>query len=186
MGEELKEYSLRIVPPSPVLEEVIHFKKEFRAVFGEQLFSKSKPHITIAAFQMDFEYQDILVRILFQLSRLSKFELEIEGFDIISKDSCTLYLKVSNSKGLKSVHRDFNILWIRDLHRKRSTLQWSNTPHMTISKAANEKMLHESLTYFQQIEYFRKFEVDRLTLVSKDKKTTWNWEYQIELSKKVH
>lgn len=185
MNKKIKEYNLRIVPPSPVLEEVTNFKKQFRAVFGEQLFSKSKPHITVGSFLMNSDYEDTLIRILNQLSGLSKFELDIGGFDIFEKGSNTLHLKVTNPKDLKNVHRDFNILWIRDLHRKRTSLKESNTPHMTISKTTGKNMLYESLAYFQKTGYSRRIAVNQLTLVSRHEHKTWGKEHQIELSQRV-
>lgn len=51
-----KIYNLRIVPPQPIYDEVLNFKKKFIEKFGEHPLSKSKPHITLAYFYMDTQY----------------------------------------------------------------------------------------------------------------------------------
>ena len=91
---DIKIYNLRIVPPDPVYNEVTHFKKQFIATFGKQPLSNSKPHITLAVFKMDSQYQDILIKIFNQLSTQNKFKLIIQGFEIFENNANVLLLKV--------------------------------------------------------------------------------------------
>jgi len=181
MASEIKIYNLRIVPQNPVFEDVIKFKEQFINVFGKQKLSRSKPHITLAAFQMDSQYQDILIKTFSPLSSIEKFALDIQGFGIFKNNSNTLHLRVPKTKEIEQIHTQLKIIWIRALHRKQSTLKKCNTPHITISKTDGKKMLYESLAFFQEIDYYRRIEVNHLTLVSRSLRKTWGWESHIKL-----
>ncbi|MFH4965404.1 2'-5' RNA ligase family protein [Gaetbulibacter sp. M235] len=180
---EIKIYNLRIVPSPPVLDDVENFKSSFIETFGKQPLSKSKPHITLAVFEMDSKYQDILVNVFNQLSSIKKFQLETKGFDIFENNANVLFIKIPLTEDIKLIHKNIKILWIRDLHRKERTIIIPDVPHMTISKTYNNKTLHESLDFFQKMNYPNKhFEIDHLTLISRPHGKTWDWEHQIKLS----
>lgn len=178
---EIKIYNLRIVPSRPIFEQVVRLKKKFEVFYGKQPLSKSRPHITIVAFKMYSQDKDILLKAFGQLSSMVKFKLDIHGFDIFD-NSKVLHLKVSKTKEIENILTQIKILWIRDLHRKLTSLKIVTTPHITISKTEGEKMLYDSLAFFQKIEYPKIFEVNQLTLVSRYEGKSWDWEYQIELS----
>jgi len=177
---EIKIYNLRIVPSQPVFNEVVGFKKRFRDVFGNQPLSKSKPHITLAIFEMDTRYEDILIEVFDQLSIIGKFELDIEGFGIFKGESNTLILNVPKTKDIERLHTQLKILWSRDLHRKKA-LTLSSTPHITISKTNDTGMLHTSFELFQKTDYSKRIQITHLTLVSRYKGKTWDWEHHIAL-----
>ena len=178
--EEIKIYHLRIVPPNPIFDDVVGFKKRFEAILGRQPLSKSKPHITLALFRMDPQYENQLLKILNQLSRLKTFKLNIMGFTIFDSSN-TLMLKVSKPQELEQIHSLMKSLWVSELHRKPSSLKLPQTPHITISKTNGKKMLHESLKVFQHTNYFRPMVVDKLTLVSRYRSGTWDSAHHVEL-----
>ena len=177
----VKIYNLRIVPNDLIFEEIDQFKQKFETLFGKQPLVRSKPHITLAAFEMDTRQENIMIRAFNQLSSIAKFRLEIQGFDIFENNANVLLLKVATNKEVKHIHTLIKILWIRDLHRKLTTIKIPATPHITISKTSGTKMLHDSLSYFSKIEYIRQLEVNQLTLVSRRQHETWDWEYHIPL-----
>ncbi|MGI9552451.1 MAG: 2'-5' RNA ligase family protein [Aurantibacter sp.] len=179
---EIKIYNLRIVPPNPVFNEVVHFKRQFINTFGKQPLAKSKPHITLAVFEMDIQYQDILIKVFDQLSCIEKFKLDIQGFDIFENNANVLLLKVPKTDEIEYIHRQVKILMRRDFHRSQKSFEISNTPHMTISKTDGKKMLYESLAFFQKIGYSKEIAINHLTLVSRLKGKTWDWEHHIELA----
>ncbi len=179
----IKIYNLRIVPTKPVFDEVVNFKKLLVETFGRQPLSKSKPHITLAEFEMDSEYQDILVKVFNQLSSIKKFQLNIYGFDIFENNANVLFLKIPMTEDIKLIHKNIKILWIRDLHRKESTITIPSVPHMTIAKTNDKKALYESFTFFQKMNYPNKqIEINQLILVSRHQGKTWDWEHEINLS----
>lgn len=182
MNSEIKIYNLRIVPPSPIYEEILEFKKQFVTVFGKQPLANSKPHITIAEFKMDIQYQEILLKAFNQLSDIEKFELDINGFGMFENHSHVLLLKISKTEKIEEIHKQLKILWIRELHRKLATLRISNTPHITISKTDDIEMLHQTFEFFNKINYTKTFEVQQLTLVSRYEGKTWDWKHRIGLS----
>lgn len=186
MRSEIKIYNLRIVPPKPVFDEICQFKKQFEAVFGKQKLSRSRPHITIGAFKMSLQYQDILLKAMDQLSSINKFELHINGFDIFDNKSNVLYLKVLKTKEVEQIYEQLKILWIRDLHRKIATLKMPSKLHITISKTEEKSMLNQSLMLFKNIQYFKQFKVDHLTLTSRYEFKTWDWEHHIQLSEELN
>ena len=177
----VKIYNLRIVPHDLIFEEIDQFKRKFETSFGKQPLVRSKPHITLAAFEMDTQQENIMIRTFNQLSSIEKFRLEIQGFDIFENNANVLLLKVATNKEVKHIHTLIKILWIRDFHRKLTSIKIPATPHITISKTSGTKMLHDSLSYFSNIEYIRQLEVNKLTLVSRSQHETWDWEYHIPL-----
>ncbi|MBD0835486.1 hypothetical protein [Aestuariibaculum suncheonense] len=78
---DIKTYNLRIVPPSPVYDEVLAFKKTFIETFGDEPYSKSKPHVTLGFFKMDTAYETYLIKYLSALSLFKVFQMKIQGFD---------------------------------------------------------------------------------------------------------
>lgn len=178
---ETRIYNLRIVPPNPVFKEVYEFKRQFETICGKQPLSKSLPHITLASFAIGMHSQAKLIEAFNQLSNIKRFELDIEGFHMF-ENSFTLHLKVANTKILESIRTEIRIVWARDLHGKPAKLTGLGTPHITISKTTERTLLYQSLAFFQKIDYFRRIEVDYLTLVSRDINGSWDWEHKIKLS----
>lgn len=178
---KIKIYNLRIVPANPVFEDIVDFKKQFENLFGKQPLSRSKPHITIASFRMNSKHQDVLLEAFNNMSRTKKFKLDIGNFSLI-ESSKTLCLQVSKTEDIERVHRNVQIYRDNDLKGKLESFFISNNPHIIISKATGKKMLYESLVYFQKTAYSKQIEVGNLTLVSRSKYKTWDWEHQIRLS----
>jgi len=179
---KIKIYHLRIVPPEPVFDEIVHLKNQFETAFGKQLLSKSKPHITIATFKMNSKYQDTLITAFDQLSRFENFNLTIDGFDVFDKNSNTLYLKITKTKSIEPIHKAVKILCSDNLGSRLKSLTIHKVPHITISKTKGSTTLYKSLAHFQKIGYFKQIVVDHFTLVSRFKHKTWDWAHQIKLS----
>lgn len=178
----IKIYSLRIVPNDSILNDIINFKNQIIQKFGVQPLSKSLPHITVATFLMDTNYENILIKQFSQLSEIPKFQLKVNGFDIFEGNSNTLYLKVLITPEIKELlQTKLKIIWIRDLHRKLSSLKISNNLHITISKLRNKQMLYESLNFFKDIDCHEIMNVESLLLTSRYNYKTWDWEHNIPL-----
>lgn len=107
--KETKIYNLRIVPPEPMFQEIVQIKRQFEVAFGRQPLSRSKPHITLAEFEMYPQDEEILLKYFAQLSEFKKFQLDIQGFDIF-KNANTLYIKVLNAEEIKNPHTFKNSL----------------------------------------------------------------------------
>ncbi|MEN3324059.1 2'-5' RNA ligase family protein [Mariniflexile soesokkakense] len=179
---EIKIYNLRIVPPNPLYTEVNNFKSIFIDTFGKQPLSKSKPHITLAVFEMDVHYQEFLIKAFNQLSSIKQFKLNIQEFDIFDTSN-VLVLKVPSTETIEYLQTQIKILWIRELHRKHSSLIIPTTPYITISKTNSKKMLYDSLDFFRRIDIPNKqIDVNHLVLVSRHKGRTWDWKHDIKLS----
>ncbi|WP_299537264.1 2'-5' RNA ligase family protein [Ulvibacterium sp.] len=177
---KIKYYNLRIVPPDGVFESVMELKREFARTYGKQPLSQSKPHITLASFKMNSKHQDLLLGVFDQLSERAAFKLHIDGFGVF-EGSRTLYLKVPKNEAISEIHKNVQYLYDRHLKGKLRSFVISDYPHMTISKTTGKKMLYESLLHFQKAGYSRHIEVEHLTLVSRSKYRTWDWQQQIEL-----
>ncbi|WP_053992844.1 2'-5' RNA ligase family protein [Mangrovimonas sp. TPBH4] len=178
---EIKIYNLRIVPPSPIYEEVAAFKTQFIEVFGPLQYSKSKPHITLVQFKMIVENEPFLIKSFASLSKAKKFKMSIEGFDMFEKGSNVLLLKVRPSKEFDHLLEQLKLLWQRDFHRELRSLIVSSTPHITISKTRDSATLHKSFELFKDVVYVKEFEVNELTLLSRLEHNTWDWEHRIVL-----
>lgn len=181
VATETKIYNLRIVPPSPVYEEIEDFKRQFEKLFGKQKYSRSKPHITLAHFSMLPGQEDRLIRKLTKLSGLKRFELDIAGFDIFEA-SKVLLLRVPLNEELTLLQQGLQLLWQHDLGRSQISRELPHTPHITISSAKSTEMLHRGLRHFRPINYRRRIEVDHIRLFSRDPGQTWDWEHRFPLS----
>lgn len=180
-NSNIKYYNLRIVPPEDAFNRVMEFKKLFEFAYGKQPLSGSKPHITLASFKMNSKYQDELIEMLERLSKRNRFELTINGFDVFEA-SKTLYLKVHQTHAIEDLHRDILSIYSNGPKKLLKSFMISETPYITIAKANGKRMLNDSLKYFQENPYYNQIEVDHLTLVSRLKYRTWDWEHQIPLS----
>ncbi|MEO0571929.1 MAG: 2'-5' RNA ligase family protein [Bacteroidota bacterium] len=180
-NSNIKYYNLRIVPPEDAFDRIIEFKKLFEFAYGKQPLSGSKPHITLASFKMNSKHQDVLIQILERLSQRDRFDLNINGFDVF-ETSKTLYLNVTKTGAIKELHDEIQRLYNNGFKKRLKSFLISETPHITIAKANGRRMLHDSLRYFQENQYHNQIEIDHLTLVSRLKYRTWDWEHQIPLS----
>ena len=176
----IKKFNLRIVPSNPVFEEVVGFKRQFINSYGSQTLARSKPHITLVSFEMDIRHQNLLLQAFDQLSNTLEFKLDIMGFGTL-KDSL-LYLKVSKTNEIRLLHRQIETLCHKDLNEKLMGFKISEKPHMTISTTTGRKMSTTSLSFFKRTDYVRRINVNHLTLVSRYKDKTWDWEHQIKLA----
>jgi len=178
----IKEYHLRIVPPEPIYGEVLNFKKEFMDTFGKHKYSKSKPHITLVLFRMTMEHENSIAKSFDQLSNMEKFQLQINGFNIIESRANVLLLDIPTAESIKNIQTNARIIWMKDLNGEPSKLIVSKTPHITISTTKDKETLHSSFNLFNKREYHRSFEVDHLVLTSRFIGKTWDWEHCIPLS----
>ena len=180
-NSKIKIYNLRIVPSDTIYNDVLHLKKQFEYLYGKQPLSGSKPHITLATFKMNSKYQEDLIQVINQLSQKEAFKLKIDGFGVF-EGSKTLYLNIAKNKTIETLNQEVKSLLNQNLPKKLKKFFSSDIPHMTISKTKGKKMLQESLRHFQKTKYTREIEVGHLTLVSRSKYKTWDWEHRIELS----
>ncbi len=86
------------------------------------------------------------------------------------------------SETIASIHQDIQTLRDDHLKGKLKSFFISDTPHMTISKTTGKKMLYESLQHFQKNGHSEQIQVNHLTLVSRSKYKTWDWEHEIKLA----
>ncbi|HRV54058.1 MAG: 2'-5' RNA ligase family protein [Flavobacteriaceae bacterium] len=182
IDEKVLIYNIRIVPPEPIYSQVLNYKTEFIATYGEHLLSKSKPHITIAKFIMSSLHQNFLVEHFESLVSTEKFNLQINGFGIF-ESSGTLVLQINKSAELDVLLKNISDLKRALLLHKAKNFGLIYTPHLTISSFLDSKTLHSSLSHFKNIAYSKKpFEVDHLMITSRENGKTWDWEHQINFT----
>jgi len=174
-------YHLRIVPPEPVYSAIVNFKQQFIDRYGKQKYSKSKPHITLALFKMDTEFEPEMVACFEQLSSIKSFSLQITGFKTFEDDALVLFLDIAHSSALEFIYTQVYDLWQKNLQESISKLTISKTPHITISNVNDKKTLDECFNTFKGIDYRTRFEVDHLVLTSRVNGKTWDWEHHINL-----
>jgi 2'-5' RNA ligase len=174
----LKIYNLRIVPPQPIYDEVLNFKNKFIEKFGKHPLSKSKPHVTLAYFYMDTQYEDKLIKAFDQLASIKRFHLGVGDFAFFPT---VLILEISKTEEIDSIHAQTKRIWQQDLHFEKSALGISKPPHMTISRTKDKATLETSFSFFGKIGYKNEFEVDHLILTSRMPGKTWEWDHKIIL-----
>ena len=169
----IKIYHLRIVPPEPVYSDIVQFKQQFRDIYGNLKYSKSKPHITLAFFTMDIQHEAEMLKCFEPLSNMKGFQLQIPGFGTFDKGANVLFLDINNSHPIEEIQTSAYSIWSKGLQEKTSKLIISKTPHMTISTTNDKATLLDS---------YIKFNVDHLVLTSRLMGKTWDWEHHIPLS----
>ncbi|WP_188653594.1 2'-5' RNA ligase family protein [Yeosuana aromativorans] len=175
----IKTYNIRIVPTNSTYDDIFGFKKQFITKYGNHPLSNSNPHITLAQFDMDYQYHDKLINFFTQLAYNKTFNLSIEGFKVFPK---LLFLDVPVTKEINLIHEQLKTIWVRDLHFKSSLLKISKTPHITISKTFDKATLEASFDFFSKMGYANTFEVNHLILTSREPSKTWDWEQKIILT----
>lgn len=178
----IREYHLRIVPPKPIYNDVTNFKNEFIEIFGKHKYSKAKPHITLALFKMDTQYEDLIVKSFQQLTIIKKFEIKLKGFNIFDTRTYVLFLDIQSVEPFHQIQASIEDIWSRNFKDIPSKLITTKHPHMTISTAVNKNTLIESFEIFKQYSYDKSFEVDHIVLTSRLLSHTWDWEHYIPLS----
>lgn len=181
IDEKVLIYNIRIVPPEPVYSQVLNFKKEFIDNYGEQLLSKSLPHITLGKFVMSASFQNLLVEHFESLGEIEKFSLKANGFGVF-ESSGTLILQINPSKELETLLKTIGDLKRALLYHKAKNFGLIYTPHLTIASFLDQKILNSSLSHFKNIAYSKQpFEVDHVIITSRENGKTWDWEHRINL-----
>lgn len=181
-SDGIRSYNIRLIPPEPLFSQVTNFKKEFIDSYGEQLLTKSKPHITLAKFVMSTSFQKLLVEYFKSLGQTKKFVLKLRGFDTV-ESSGTLLLQINPSEELGTLLRTIGNLKRTMLHHKVKNFGLSYTPHLTIASMLDPVTLQASLNHFKNIAYPQQpFEVDHLIITSRKHGKTWDWEHRIDFS----
>jgi len=177
----IRIYHLRIVPPEPIYSDIVSFKQQFRDTFGNLKYSKSKPHITLAFFNMDVVHEPEMIKHFEALSNSKSFTIQIKGINSFEEESYVLFLDIVNPQPVLDIQTKIQQLWLNGLQHKTSELTISNSPHVTISTTKDKATLDESFKIFVGINYSEIFKVDHLVLTSRLPGKTWDWEYQIAL-----
>jgi len=186
LKQNVKIYNLRIVPPEPIFSEVVSFKKQFISTFGKQPLSKSKPHITLAIFEMDPREEEHIINVFSPLGKQDSFMLDVDGFGTFDgKNANVLLLKIPMTKALEQIYDQLKMIKKSNYFVKQIGMIIPGTPHMTISKTVDKATLQASLDMFHKTPYSRSFLVDRLVLTSRPYGKTWDWSHDIMLNKSI-
>lgn len=182
IDEKVLIYNIRIVPPEPLYSQVTNFKKEFIENYGEQLLSKSTPHITLAKFVMSTSFQNLMLEHFNTLGQTKKFSLKANGFGTF-ESSGTLLLQITPSKELETLLKTISALKKTFLHHKAKNFGLIYTPSISIASMLDSKTLKDSLRHFKSIVYSQHpFEVDHLIITARENGKTWDWEHRVNLS----
>ena len=177
---ETRIYHLRIVPPEPIYSEIVGLKKRFITEFGKHKFSTSKPHITLAEFQMSSEYIQPILNCFYNLERGQQLHVKLDGFDCFRNPNI-LFINVEMNDQLKILKSEIQKLWQYNLFLKRSSINVVGQLHMTISSLESWNILQRSLDLFNYKNYAREFSTNKILLVSKLPKGPWDEHYEINL-----
>ena len=160
-------FFVAIIPDDPVREEVTEFKKIARRNFQSKHALKSPAHITLKSpFRWNMKRIKLLNNTLSDIaSRHEPFQIKLEGFDVF--EPRVIFVDVVKNEMLDILQEDVE-LTLRDLDGWRDDRPIRPFhAHMTVAfKDLRKSRFEEAWSYYREIEYERKFDVDKLYLLN--------------------
>lgn len=165
-----RQYLIIIAPPTQIDRDVQFFKRSYRKMFGDANKVHSRPHFSVLSFVLDQSREATLRRELSTaVAKTETFPLSIKGFNGFPNNHL-VFLDVEEP--FTSFNNLQNELLVAV--RKRVVVNCKHAPkpgskaHMTIALGRSQKQFEFSSSHFKAIDYQKDFNVDTLTVISRE------------------
>ena len=168
-------YFIALVPPEPVLSEVLEFKRLMAAKYNATHSLKTPPHITMyKPFKWDEDREEVLALSLedFSSDQIA-LEMKLDGFGcfapgvVFVEPLQNIALKEMFSELLKFLEINLNIY-------DQTFAKRGFNPHMSIAhRDLDKKLFPEAWNEFKNKEYHRSFRFEKLSLL-KHNGSSWD------------
>ena len=170
-------YFLAIIPPEPVYEEVVAFKKDFATRFASTKALKVMPHITLKApFKLNSSDHAQVIQWFKKLKTdIPPFRVELVGFGSFPKtNKPVVFILPAPNTSLdflqKEIINDFKIIFSKSV----SPVDTGFTPHITIAyRDLSPGNYAVAWKEYKTKEYRRTFDVNCFYLLPHDTQK-WN------------
>jgi 2'-5' RNA ligase len=130
----LERYFIAIIPPSPILEEVMELKNYFKEKYNSKASLNSPPHITLhMPFQWKEEKESLLIE------RISSFAQQHHAFEISllnfgSFETRVIFIDVIKNESLEKLQKELQRFCKRDLNLFNANYkEHAYHPHLTLA-----------------------------------------------------
>lgn len=170
MQEGVARYFIAIVPPSPVYEQALAIKNEFKEKYNSRAALRSPPHLTLhMPFEWKLKKEQILIGglVSFAKSRVP-FKLQIKGFDSFAPR--VIFLRFDESESLRSLQKELTRFCkvefdIFNADYKDQPFH----PHLTVAfRDLKKSQFAQAWSEFKDRPFDASFLVDRITLLRHD------------------
>jgi 2'-5' RNA ligase len=168
--DNLKQYFIAIIPPSPVYEEALALKRHFQEQYGSKAALNSPPHITL---HMPFRYKgqkesEMVHKLQHFAKNFDPIKVCLDNFASFAPR--VIFINVTASEVLNSFQKNIQRFCKKELNQFNANYrEEAYHPHLTLAfrdlkKEAYEKAWEE----FKSKEYKAEFMADRLSLLKHD------------------
>jgi 2'-5' RNA ligase len=163
----LWEYFLVAQPDEEVNEMVLVEKDFLHAIPGYETGLITKPHITVANFQIKEIMEETLIRWMQNIFNLhASFSVTLNNFS--SFPPHTIYLRVQDPKPLKKLANALKILDGFIQSNDCPPLYLVAKPHLAIESGLPEYIYEKAIKEYAQRSFHASFKVDKLFLLKRD------------------
>lgn len=161
------QYLLAINPPAKASREVTAMKKPLIKSLGKGYGLSSKPHLTLLGFPLAKKREELLVRLLSDLSfEMRPLPISLKGFGTFP-NSGTIYINPVPNEGLMSLYRHMAKSLRMVMRVPAKYVPKSYEPHIAVVKNLNTIVdAYRALwKVYEHHNYEAQFVADRLVLL---------------------
>lgn len=168
----ISKYFIALVPPSPIYEQVQHWKEYFKVEFNSKAAFNSPPHITL---HMPFEWKSTkeskLIEELSSFAQSQKsFEIELKNFGCF--EPRVIYIQVMENKELRTLQSALTRFCKTELNLfNANRLDQPYHPHLTVAFRDLKKALFpQAWAFVKDLDFQAQFSCQELVLLKHDGK----------------
>ncbi|MTI22666.1 2'-5' RNA ligase family protein [Fulvivirga sp. RKSG066] len=173
MKTELQLYFIALLPPEPIFDEVMDYKKLFANKYDSKTGLKSPPHITLhMPFRLKEKKEEALGQSLTTLAtNTDKFEIALNGFGHFNQR--TIFIDVEANDSLHALFK--NIMKSMKVNFNIFNADYKNrgfNPHLTLAfRDLKKESFNEAWPHFKDQPYHNKFISDGFVLLKHNGKS---------------
>jgi len=161
---EVYEYLLLIGPSKKIKKEIMRIKGTFYHDYNHIQAIKSKPHITLAHFDMYNSMEKaLIIRINEVVNSCEPFQVIFNGINYFEPH--TIFIDVVDQEPINHLVKSLQ----QRMLLPRGSSFFSKRPHMTIASGLDQDKFQEGMIGLAELEYTDSFLVDKIILMKRKK-----------------
>jgi 2'-5' RNA ligase len=180
--DNLKQYFVAFIPPSPIYDETLALKEYFREKYNSKAALNSPPHITL---HMPFRWKeqkehDLAKKIQEFVKRYDPIKVCLDNF--FSFPPRVIFINVAKSEILDDFQKNMERFFKKELDLFNANYQERPYhPHLTLAfRDLRKEAYRNAWDEFKSREYKAEFMADKLALLKHDGKR-WNVKQEFTL-----
>ena len=179
---DIVEYSVIIIPPLKVKNDVELFKEIYVQNFGKAKHVNLPVHISICNFRLRASRESALQEELLRyLSGLNSFKIGVSGF-FSFKSSGLIYIKPEKDE-IVGLQRHITAILRNRMRVIRRQTPILNEPYIPLALCNNKMQYQRIWTQFEHMIYYSQFIISKITVLKKSSMiTSSSYELAFELN----